>query len=425
MIKHTLSKPSKSENVLTITVDEQFIAPYKQAVLKRLKANLKVAGFRPGKAPDKIAEREIGEAKVQAEVLEEVIMHAYSKAVREEKIETIASPQINLKKFVPYSELEFEAIVPVMPEIKLDYKKLKLKKQPVKIESSEIEETLQNMLKQSAKKTDSKEAIKKGDEVTFDFDGTRDGKAVDGASAKNHTLVIGEGSFIPGFEDEMVGLKIGASKKFKITFPKDYHAKELANKEVEFSIKINKVQTIKKPKADDAWAKTIGPVNNLKELKDEIKNSLVHNKQTEADKQYENELLEKVIDSSKLEVPESLINEQISRLRSETEQNLKNNGLDLEKYLQLQGQKPQEFEDTLKVEAKKRVQLGLILRYVIESEKIGVTDNEIQSELARLKTQYTDPKMQEELTHDHFISDLRNHLLTTKAIAKLVQYAQE
>lgn len=424
MIKHTLSKQSKSENTLLITVDEQFISPYKQAVLKRLKANLKVAGFRPGKAPDNIAEREIGEAKVQAEVLEEVIMHAYSKAVREAKLETIAPPQINLKKFVPYTDLEFEAIVPIMPAIKLDYKKLKLKKPAIKIEASEIEETLQNMLKQSSKKTDSQKPIKIGDEVTFDFDGTLEGKPVDGASAKNHTLVIGDGSFIPGFEDEMVGLKNGASKKFKITFPKDYHAKELTNKEVEFSIKIIKVQSIDTPKADDAWAKTIGPVNNLKELKVEINNSLSVNKQAEADKQYENELLEKAIEISKLEVPESLVSEQVSRLRSETEQNLKNNGLDLEKYLQLQGQKPQEFEETLKKEAKKRVQLGLVLRHIIESEKISVDEDEIQTELAKLKTQYTDPKMQEELTHDHFLSDLKNHLLTTKAIAKLVQYAQ-
>lgn len=424
MIKHTLTKKSKSENVLSITVDEQFIAPYKQAVLKRLKANLKVAGFRPGKAPDNIAEREIGEAKVQAEVLEEVIMHAYSKAVREEKLETIASPQINLKKFVPYNELEFEAVVPVMPEIKLDYKKLKLKKPTVKIESAEIEDTLQNILKQSAKKTDSTKPIKKGDEVTFDFDGTREGKKVDGASAKNHTLVIGDGSFIPGFEDNMIGLKKDATKKFNITFPKDYHAKELANKSVEFTIKINNIQNIELPKIDDAWAKTIGPVNNLKELKEEIKNSLSQNKQAESDKQYENELLEKVIETSDVDVAESLVNEQASQLRNETEQNLKNNGLTIEKYLQLQGQKPQEFEETLKKEAKKRVQLGLVLRYVIESEKILVSDTEIEAEMNKLRAQYTDPKMQEELTHDHFKQDLKNHLLTTKAIAKLVQYAQ-
>lgn len=424
MIKHTLTKKSKSENLLSITVDEQFIAPYKQAVLKRLKSNLKVAGFRPGKAPDNIAEREIGEAKVQAEVLEEVIMHAYSKAVREEKIETISSPQISLKKFVPYSQLEFEAIVPVMPEIKLDYKKLKLKKPNIKIDSAEIEETLQNIRKQSAKKTDSTKPIKKGDEVTFDFEGTREGKKLDGASAKNHTLVIGDGSFIPGFEDNMIGLKKDATKKFEITFPKGYHAKELANKAVEFTIKINDIQNIELPKVDDAWAKTIGPVNSLKELKEEIKNSLSQNKQAESDKQFENQLLEKVIEISDVDVAESLVNEQASQLRNETEQNLKNNGLTIEKYLQLQGQTPQEFEETLKKEAKKRVQLGLVLRYVIESEKILVSDDEIESEMSKLRSQYTDPKMQEELTHDHFRQDLKNHLFTTKAIAKLVQYAQ-
>lgn len=424
MIKHKLSTKSDSEKLLLITVDEQFIAPYKQAVLKRLKSNLKVAGFRPGKAPDNIAQREIGEAKVQAEVLEEVIMHAYSKTVREEKLETIASPQINLKKFVPYNELEFEAIVPVMPTIKLDYKKIKLKKPAVKIDAKQVDETLQNMLKQSASKTDSAKPIKTGDEVTFDFNGTREGKSIDGASAKNHTLVIGEGSFIPGFEDNMKGLSKGDEKKFKLTFPKDYHAKDLANKEVEFSVKIHGVQNIKLPKADDAWAKTMGPVSSLKQLKDEIKNSLVQNSQVESDKQYENELLEKVLETSKLDTPQSLVDEQISRLRTETEQNLKNNGLTVEKYLQLQGQKPQEFEETLKNEAQKRVKLGLVLRHVIESEKITVSDPEIDEEMARLRSHYTDPKMQEELTHDHFIQDLKNHLLTTKAIAKLVQYAQ-
>lgn len=424
MIKHTLSKQSKSENTLTIIVDEQFIAPYKQSVLKRLKANLKVAGFRPGKAPDNIAEREIGEAKVQAEVLEEVIMHAYSKAVREEKIETIASPQIQLKKFVPYTELEFEAVVPVMPDIKIDFKKLKLKKPTVKVEDKEIEDTLQNMLKQSSSKTDSRKPIKKGDEVTFDFDGTREGKPVDGASAKSHTLVIGDGSFIPGFEDNMIGLGKNEEKKFDIRFPKDYQAKELADKVVEFKIKIHNIKNIDTPKADDAWAKTIGPVSSLKELKDEIKNSLKLNKQAEADKQYENELLEKVIKLSNIEVAESLVNEQVSSLRNETEQNLKNNGLTIEKYLQLQGQKPQEFEETLQKEAKKRVQLGLVLRHVIESEKIQVSDAELEQEMSKLRAQYTDPKMQEELTHDHFLQDLKNHLLTTKAIAKLVQYAQ-
>ncbi len=423
MIKHTITNNKKSEQTLLITVDEQFINPYKQSVLKRLKKNLKVDGFRPGNVPDKIAERELGEAKVQAEVLEEVIMHAYSKVVREAKIETVASPQISLKKFVPYSELEFEAVVAIMPDFKLDLKKLKVKKPTVKIDKKEIEDTLQNLAQQSARKVDSTKGIKKSDEVKFDFEGVREGKPVEGASAKNHIMIIGEGSFIPGFEEEMIGLKKGDKKTFTIRFPKEYHAKDLADKKVEFSINIVDVKTVEKPKVDDAWAKTVGPVNNLSELRTEIEKSLVQNKQTEADKQFENEVLELAIKQAKIDAPESLVGEQANKLRQETEDNLKNSGLDLEKYLQLQGQKPQDFELQLKTEAEKRVKLGIILRSVIESENIQISEQEIESELDRMKTQYTDPKMQEELSHNHFREDLKNHLLTQKAVTTLTTAA--
>ncbi len=423
MIKHTITNNKKSEQTILISVDEQFINPYRQSVLKRLKKNLKVDGFRPGNVPDKIAERELGEAKVQAEVLEEVIMHAYSKVVREAKIETVASPQISLKKFVPYSELEFEAVVAIMPDFKLDLKKLKVKKPEVKIDKKEIEETLQNLALQSAKKVDSTKAIKKSDEVKFDFEGVREGKPVEGTSAKNHIMIIGEGSFIPGFEEEMIGLKKGDKKTFTIRFPKEYHAKDLADKKVEFSINIVDVKSVEKPKVDDAWAKTVGPVNNLSELKTEIEKSLVQNKQAETDKQFENEVLELAIKQANIDAPQSLVSEQANRLRQETEDNLKNSGLDLEKYLQLQGQKPQDFELQLKNEAEKRVKLGIILRSVIGNENIQISEQEIESELARMKTQYTDPKMQEELTHDHFKEDLKNHLLTQKAISILTTAA--
>ncbi len=425
MIKHTITNKAKNEQTLLITVDEQFITPYKQSVLKRLKKGLKVDGFRPGNVPDNIAERELGEARVQAEVLEEVIMHAYSKIIREAKIETVASPQINLKKFVPYSELEFEAVVAVMPDIKIDLTKLNLKKPKVEVTSKEINDTLQNLADKTAAKKDSKSSIKKGDEVSFDFDGTKDGKAVEGASAKGHVLVVGEGSFIPGFEDNLIGLKTGDEKSFEVTFPKDYHAKELANQKVTFKVKINKVQTLSKTKIDDAWAKTVGPVNNLKELKAEVEKTLIQQKQADADKAYENQVLEKAIELAKLEAPESLVSEQMLRMRNETEENLKNSGLDLQKYLQLQNQKPEDFEAQLKVESEKRVKLGLVLRYIIESQKIELSDAEVENELSKLSAQYTDPKMQEELTHDYFKQDLRNHLLTQKAVTVLIEAAQK
>jgi len=423
MITHKLSKTSKAENTILINADEEFMKPYKQSVLKRLKKDLKVDGFRPGNVPDKIAERELGEARVQAEVLEEVIMHAYSRAVRELKLDTIAAPKISLKKFVPYTELEFEAEAPIMPDITLDLAKLSVKKPTLKVDDKEITETLENLRKQSAAKKDSKAGIKNGDEVKFDFSGVREGKPVEGAAATGHVMTIGEGSFIPGFEDNMLGLKTGETKTFTVTFPKEYHAEDLAGKDVEFTITIHTISSVDLPKLDNAWAKTVGPVQTLAELKAEVKNSLMQNKQTEANKEIENKVLESAIAQAKFDAPASLIEEQVSKLRSETEENLKNSGLDLEKYLQLQGQKPQAFEAQLKVEAEKRIKLGLVLRSVIETQKITVSEPEIDAELEHMRTHYTDPKLQEELTHNHFRDDLRNHLLTTKAIKVLTDAA--
>ncbi len=419
MITHKISKQTKTDVTLHISVDAQFIDPYQKSVLKRLKKDLKVDGFRPGNVPDKIAERELGAERVQAEVLEEVVMHAYTRAARELKLDTIASPNISLKKFVPYTELEFEAEVAIMPEVKIDLTKLSVKKAKVKVDPKEITETLDNLRKQSATKIASKSGIKNGDEVKFDFDGTRAGKPVDGASSKGHVLTIGEGSFIPGFEDNMIGLKNGETKTFTVTFPKDYHAKDLASADVEFKVTIHEINTSELPKLNDSWAKTVGPVQDLKALKVEIAKSLEHNKQAEIDKQFENQVLEAALKLAKFDAPSSLVEEQITRLRSETEENLRNSGLDIEKYLQLQGQKPEEFEATLKTEAEKRVKIGLLLRQIIETEKVTVSDAEVETELAQMKANYTDPKMQEELTHGHFKDDLRNHLLTTKAVAIL------
>ncbi len=422
MIKVT-TKKAPSQVTLTISVDEQFIAPYKQAVLKRLKKDLKVPGFRPGMAPDNLAEKELGEARVQADVLDEVIMHAYSRAVRDEKLETVASPKISLKKFVPYTDLEFEAEAPIMPKIAFDLKKLKVKPLEAKLDKKDIEETLQAMQKQAAKKSEKKGAIANGDEVTFDFTGVREGKPVEGAAATNHVLVIGSKQFIPGFEDNLIGLKKGDDKKFTVTFPKDYHAKDLAGKDVEFTVKIHKIEQIELPKLDDAWAKTMGPVKTLAELKKDIEKTLLSQKQAEVTKQYENQVLEAAITQAKFEAPASLVEEQANHLRSETEENLKNSGLDLDKYLEIQKRSREDFEKELKSESEKRVKLGLLLRQLIADQKIAVSDAEIDGEIQIMKEQYSDPQMLEHIEHDHFREDVRNHLLTTKAMNVLVEAA--
>lgn len=425
MIKSTIKK-DKASVTLTITTDGQFIDPYKQAVLKRLKKDLKVDGFRPGHAPDNIVVRELGEARVQAEVLEEVIEHAFTNQSREHKLEALGSPSIQLKKFVPYSELEFTAEVPVMPEITFDYSKLKVKRTPVKVESTKVEEAVENLRKQMAKRVATDKPIKKGDEISFDFEGKRNGKPVEGASAKNHTMIVGEGSFIPGFEENLIGLKDKAEKNFIVTFPKDYHAKDLQGAKVEFSVKINSVYEVDLPKVDDEFAKSVGGKSTVKDLKEDIEKVLTEQEQEQADKQYENQIIEEMLNKVKFDIPEQLIADQVAQLESEMDKNLHNAGLDRKKYMEMQKRTEEDLKKEVQAEADRRVRGALLLRDVIKRYDIAVSEIELEQELAKMAEQYkSDPKIQEELTHDHFKEDLRNHLLTRKAVGKLIEFASK
>ncbi|MSR68249.1 trigger factor [Candidatus Saccharibacteria bacterium] len=423
MIKST-NKKSGSTMTLTISVDAQFIEPYKISTLKKLKKDLKVDGFRPGHAPDNIVVRELGEARVQAEVLEEVIDHAFNNQMREHKIESLGSPSIELVKFVPYTELEFKAEFPIAPAIDFDYSKLKIKKALITIEPSKIDEAIEVLRSQMASRVSSKQPIQQGDEVRFDFDGKRAGQPVEGASAKNHTLIVGEGTFIPGFEENLIGLKATEEKTFEVTFPKDYQAQDLKGAKVDFSVKVNEVFTVNKPKIDDEFAKTVGNKANIKELRDDIKKVLTEQEEAQKSKAYENKILDELLKKAKFEVPEQLVSQQTAKLEEEMEKNLHNSGMDKQKYLGLQKLSEGDLKQEITTEADKRVRAALILKDVIEKYQLVVSALELDQELAKMAEQYkSDPKIQAELTHDHFRADLTNHLLTQKAIAKLTQFA--
>lgn len=423
MIQST-TKKDKSNIILTITTDGQFIDPYKQAVLKKLKKDLKVDGFRPGHAPDNIVIRELGEARVQAEVLEEVIEHATLNQLREQKIESLSSPKIELKKFVPYTELEFTAEIAVMPEIKFDYSKLKLKKEPIKIEPEKVDEMVENLRKQMAKRTATNKPAKKGDEIRFDFEGSKDGKLVEGAGAKNHAMLIGEGTFIPGFEENLIGLKEKDEKTFDVTFPKDYHAQDLQGAKVQFKVKVNSIYDVELPKVDDAFAKSVGNKPNIQELRADIEQVLAQQEQEQADKHYENQLLEMLFNEVKFDVPSQLLEDQAIQLEQEMDKNLHNSGMDRKKYLEIQKRTEDDLKKEINSEAERRVKGALVLRDVIKKYDLKVSEIELEQELAKMAEQYkSDSKIQEELTHGHFKEDLRNHLLTRKAVGKLTEFA--
>jgi trigger factor len=421
-----ITKRTDTEVTFLITATSDEINHAREHSFEHLRGRVKAAGFRPGKAPDNIVERELGSQTVQAEVLDHALQHAYADAVQaQEDITVIATPEISIKKFVPYTELEFEAKVEIMPPVKLaDYKKIKKSPPAVKIDESKIAETIEDLRRRLAKRTPVSRSAETGDEVKFDFDGKREGQPVPGASAKNHVLKLGSQQFIPGFEEELVGLKPGDSKTFNITFPKDYHEKELAGHPVEFSVAMREVTELSLPEVDDKLAAEIGPFKTVAELRTDIADQLRVEAAEASKNAYENELLEEIVKKSQVAAPQRLVAQQLERLKVEFSQRLAASGLDIDKYLQLQNKTQEDLESELKPEAEKRVKLAIVLSEVAKAEGLTVSVAEIDAELENLRKRYTDPAMQQELAGERIREDIYNHLLAGRTVAKLVEYAQ-
>lgn len=392
---------------------------------QKLKKNMKIAGFRPGQAPDAIAERNMDAAKLQLEVVEKVLAATFTEAVQGHGLKTLAQPKVDVKKFVPWDELEYEAKVAVLPEIAYDYTKLRVKYEPVKLDEKEVDMALENLQQQFAERKSVKREAKLGDEVRMDFEGVREGTPVESAAGQNSILVLGSGRFIPGFEDELVGLKKGDKKTFDITFPKDYHVADLAGKKVTFSVTINEVREVETPKLDDEFAKQVGGFKKLDELKEDIRKNLQEGKDNEAGRAYEAAVLAEALKQSKVAISELLEDEQYHEIKHELEEQVKSSGMQLDDWLKVQKKDEKTFKQELHDEAKRRIGVGLIIRDVIEKQKFEIRVDEVQDQIEKMRMTYTDPEVLEHLDHDHFKNDVANRLLTQKAVDWLCDLAKK
>lgn len=411
---------------LTITVDASLLADTKQQVLRRLGRDMKLSGFRPGKAPIGIVERHADANILQSEVMQDAMNTAYGQALEQEKLRPVEQPQVTLNKFVPYTTMEFVAEVPVVGDVTLpDYTKFRMSKPAVQVTEKEVEEVIDNLRTRAAEKKDVARASKDGDEVTIDFKGSdaKTKEPVLGADGKDYPLLLGSNTFIPGFEANLVGLKAGEEKTFVLEFPKDYGVKALQSRKVTFAVTIKKVQEVTKPKADDAFASKAGPFKSLEALRADIKKHLEAEKQGEADRQYQNDIVDKLADGTKVAIPDVLIDEEVQRAEDDIRRNLSYRGQTWQEYLDEQGQDEAAYRKTLREPAEKRVRAGLALTEVAEQEGITVAPEEFKIRMQLLKGQYTDVAMQKELEKPANARSILSAMLTEKTVAKLADYA--
>lgn len=421
----TRTNPTPTETKLIIKADTEDLVKAKKIALKKLAPEVRVTGFRDGKVPPELVEKNLNPNILQSEVIEETINKSYAAAVRQENLRPVANPEVAIKKFVPYTELEFEVVVPTIGKIILaDYTKIKASKQELAVVAADIDKVISSLQQRAATYNAVERAAKNGDQVTIDFKGTDTaGKPIAGADGTDYPLVLGSNAFIPGFETNLVGLKKLDTKKFDITFPKDYGASALQNKKVTFEVTIKQVSEVIEPKVDDNFAASVGPFKNLADLKTDIKKQLTMEREREAINQLQDDILKQIAQKSTIEIPKLLIDEQIDRIEEEEKQNLIYRGQTWEEYLKEEKVTAEQHREQKRQAAEERVKVGIILSEIAEAEKIENTPEEIEVRLQIMRAQYQDPAAQAELAKPEALRDINSRLMTEKTLEKLTEYA--
>ena len=424
-MKTTVKKLSDTNVCLTITLGADELNAAEQVALIKMARDLKVPGFRKGKVPVSVAAKHVNPMALQEQVLDNALSKAVAEAFMNEKLQALERPSVEVKKFVPNQEVEFTAEATVVPPVKLgDYKKLKAKPQAVKVEAKDVDEIIERMQQNFVDKTEVKRAAREGDEAIIDFVGKKDGVAFDGGSAKDFALKLGGGQFIPGFEEGVVGHKAGETFDLDLEFPKDYHAENLAGAKVMFSVTLHKVNELKLPELNDEFAAKCGPFTDVKELKADIKREITTQKEREAKEKLKDELVAELADSSKVALPELLIDDQLQSIEQDLMQNLSYRGLTMDSYLKTQGFKDK--ADWQKKEARpaaeKRVKAGLVLAELSKELGVEVSREELDMQISTFKQQYgKDAKLAARFDDPNVHRDIANRMITDKTIDKLVE----
>lgn len=385
-----VEKLEKNMAKLTIEASAEDFEKAIQKVYLKARGRINIPGFRKGKAPRKLIEKMYGTGVFYEDAANDLIPTAYAEALKDCDLEIVSRPEINVTQIESGKPFIFTAEVAVKPEVTLgEYKGVEVEKSDVEVTDEDINKEVDKERENNSRTIDVDDrAVESGDIIKLDFDGSVDGVPFAGGKAENYTLTIGSGSFIPGFEDQLIGTKIGEDKDVTVTFPEDYHEKNLAGKEAVFKCKVNAITVKELPDADDEFASEVSEFETLAEYKEDIKKKLTEKKEKEARAKKEAQAVEKAVENATMEIPDAMIDTQVQSMMEDFARRMQSQGLSLEQYFQFTGMDAKKMHDQMKPEALKRIQNSLVLEAVAKAENIEISDEKVDEEIAKMAEAY-------------------------------------
>ena len=423
-----VEKLEKNMAKLTVEVPAEDVEKAIQGAYQKTKKSINIPGFRKGKAPRQLIEKMYGKEVFYSDAVDAMLPKAYSDAVEESGEEIVSYPKIDVVQIESGKPFIFTAEVAVKPAVTLgEYKGIQVEKAPIEVTDEEIEAQV-NKEREANSRTVTVEdrAVQKGDIATIDFEGFVDGVAFDGGKGENYDLEIGSNTFIPGFEDQLVGAEIGKELDVNVTFPEEYGAKELAGKEAVFKCKVNGIKVKELPEADDEFAQEVSEFDTLDEYKADIKAKLLKDKEDEAKRAKEDAVIGKIVENATMDIPDAMVEYQTQQMLDDFGRRMQSQGLSLEQYFQFTGMTEADYKEQMKPRALQNIQSRLVLEAVAEAEKLEATEEDLEKEYAKMAEQYKlDVDKVKEIFGEYQKEELKKDIVIQKAAELVTEAAVE
>ena len=423
-----VEKMEKNMAKLTIEVSAEELDKAMQNAYLKARGKISIPGFRKGKAPRKMIEQMYGKGIFLEDAANALIPEHYSKALEECDLEIVSQPEIDVTQAEPGKAFIFTAEVAVKPEVTLgEYKGVEVPKSETEVTDEDIDaEIKKEQEKNSRTVTVEDRGAENGDITTIDFEGFVDGVAFEGGKGTDYPLTLGSGSFIPGFEDQLVGAKAGDHVEVNVTFPEEYQAAELAGKAAVFQCDVKKVETKELPELDDDFAQDVSEFDTLAEYREDVKKNLTEKKEKEARAAKENTAVDKAIENAEMEIPDAMLNTQVRQMMNDFASRMQSQGLTMEQYFQFTGMTAEKMQEEMKPQALKRIQTRLVLEKIAETENIEVSEDEVNEKISKMADMY---KMEadklKELLGDRELEQMKKDMAVQKAVTLVADEAKE